>query len=286
MPVSASVASGLANEDLVAVFHHASFTDLVVMDGASSVAAQAYIDVDGSDAAWFVDAFARSLSRCIGEDRPQRDSVRAAIDLVSAEFRHRMAGVDIPLHAYPIAALTWVRMRPSAAGRGVTLELYCLGDCTTLLRHADGGVDNLDPWVNPQEAILRDEIARLTRQGLHDPAARRAALLPMLRQRREYQNSCLAPASLCLEPRGEFNAREYTIEVASGAALLVMTDGLYRLVEPYACESNESLMRQCIDDGLDAVMRALRHFEAAGSSANAVVKNQDDASAVFCRLEV
>ncbi|WLI89391.1 protein phosphatase 2C domain-containing protein [Massilia sp. R2A-15] len=285
VPVSASTAAGLLNEDLVAIFHHSSFTDIVVMDGASSVADQAYIDVDGSDAAWFVGAFARSLADFIGEDRPQRDSVLAALDHVAAGFRSRMAGSEMPLHAYPIAALTWVRVRPGGGG-GATLELYFLGDCKTLLRHADGRVEDLDAWVNPQEAILRDEIARLAGEGVHDPACRRARLLPMLRQRREYQNTCTAPASLCLEPRGQFDARESTVHVAPGAALLVMTDGFYRLVDTYKCDSPASLMQQCIDDGVDAVMRKLRCFEAAGASANGVVKSQDDASAVLCRFDV
>jgi hypothetical protein len=265
------------NEDLVAVYRHQGYTDIIVMDGASPVSDQDFIDRDAGDVVWFVRQFADALAHTISASRSQHDSVRLALDQVRARFTAITAGVEVPLYAWPIAALAWVRIWEE--GGSATLEAYCLGDCKTMLRLPDRSVLDLDPYINPQEGIVQAEIARLAQEGVADPAARRERLLPMLRARREFQNTTVAPVALVLQPNGPFQARQRRIAVDPGAMLLMMTDGFYRLVDMYDIYTNEQLADACAVRGLEAMVGELRAVEAAGS-ASLSVKSADDATAV------
>jgi hypothetical protein len=253
--------------------------DIVVLDGGSSVATQDYICRETGDVAWFVRRFGDAFGKALTGHGAQEQQVRHALEAVRAEFRDRTAGLSAPVYAWPIAAMTWIRILP---GRGAAeLILYCLGDCKTLLSRPDGTVQDLDPWVNPQEAILQDAIGALAREGVSDPAARRERLLPMLRRRREEQNTAPFPDTLCLAPAGPFAARRYSLRAERGSTLLCMTDGFYRLVDPYGLHTDASLMQACAREGLDSMLAALRgHEHAAGAGTGMAVKQADDASAV------
>jgi hypothetical protein len=274
-----SGAGGHGNEDHVAVFEQPNVADIVVLDGGSSVATQNYICSEVGDVAWFVRRFGAAFGKALTGHGAQEQQVRHALESVRAEFRDRTAGLAAPVYAWPIAAMTWIRILP---GRGAAeLILYCLGDCKTLLSRPDGTVQDLDPWVNPQEAILQDAIAALAREGVTDPAARRERLLPMLRRRREEQNTAPFPETLCLAPAGPFAARRYSVRVEQGSTLLCMTDGFYRLVDPYGLHTDASLVRACAREGLGSMLDGLRaHEHAAGAGTGMAVKQADDASAV------
>lgn len=273
-----SGAAGHGNEDHVAVFEQGGLADIVVLDGGTSVAQQNYVDHGDGDVAWFVRRFGAAFGKAVAVRGSQEQVVRTALDAVRDEFHVRTAGVAVPMYAWPIAAMTWIRILP---GRGASeLILYCLGDCKTLLLRPGGGVQDLDPWVNPQEAVLKEAIAALAREGVTDPAARRERLLPMLRRRREAQNSAPSPQVLCLAPDGPFAARRHAVRAEPGVMLLTMTDGFYRLVDPYGLHSDASLAQACARDGLDAALDSLRAHERAAGAAGLTLKPADDASAV------
>ncbi|MEH6434251.1 hypothetical protein [Massilia sp. DD77] len=269
-----------ANEDVV-VFHEApGRLDLLVIDGGTSVAERHYIDPERGDVVWFAQGFADQLVRYADTGLAQHECAHRAAASLHEEFIRRAGGIEVPLHAWPIGAMTWARIEDGEQGR--RLRLYSLGDCTTLLYTPEAGVADLDPFVNPQEAVLQAEIARLLAQGVTDAAQRRARLLPMLRARREAQNSWPSPSILCLKPAGPFAARTVEHELPPGSSLLVMTDGFYRLVEPYGLYTSEELALRCLDLGLDAVLDELRAYERVSFGGAALaVKRADDASAIL-----
>ncbi len=269
------------NEDWVGGFDTADVTDLVIIDGGTSVADQDYVDPVNGDVVWFVSRFAAALGSCIEAGLDQQRAVHGAVDAVFQEFRALSTTRDVPQYAWPIAALSWVRISGGGAVR--QLDLYCLGDCKVLMRDPGGAVIDLDPWVNPQEAVLRAEMARLQADGVTDSAQRHARLLPLLRERRVFQNTVANPAALCLRPAGEFTARSYTFPVSPGASVLAMTDGFYRLVDTYGLHTNESLFASCVEHGLDAALAALRGYEAQARATSLSVKRADDASAILWR---
>jgi hypothetical protein len=86
---------------------------------------------------------------------------------------------------------------------------------------------------------------------------------------------------LCLRPAGAFAARCVTLEVAHGATLLAMTDGFYRLADPYALYAPAQLVDACAERGLEAMLAELRALEAGGGAPGLAVKAVDDASAVM-----
>lgn len=268
------------NEDWTGSFQAPGRTDLVIIDGGTSVADQEYIDSEHGDVVWFVRRFAAALGACVEAGLDQHDAVHAAIDAVFREFVDSTAGRAVPQYAWPIAAMSWVRMTGTEGAR--RLSLYCLGDCKVLMRSPNGEVRDLDPFVNPQEAILRAAIAGLQAEGVHDAAARQARLLPMLRARREFQNSVEGTNSLCLRPNGLFGARRIAVDASHGAAVLCMTDGFYRLVDTYGLHTPESLFTLCLEHGLQAALAELRDYEAqAQAGASTTVKRADDASAIL-----
>lgn len=289
--VVSSGANAQRNEDWAGSFRRTGIgstggnggtTDLVIVDGATSVADRDYIDPVAGDVVWFVDRFASALGACIASGLGQEAAVQAAVDAVHAAFRERSAGQSVPLHAWPIAAMSWVRAHETADGH--RLNLYCLGDCTLLMRAPDGRIHDLDPFVNPQEAILRAEIARLQSEGIEDAAERKARLLPMLRARREFQNTAAGTNSLCLRPNGAFGARRAAVDAPPGSAVLCMTDGFYRLVDTYALHTPESLFALCEGQGLHAALGQLRCYEdRARAAASMTLKPADDASALLWR---
>lgn len=270
------------NEDWAGSFRTPATTELVVIDGGTSVADRDYIDPGAGDVVWFVTRFAAALGAAIDAGLGQQEATYAAAEQVHRAFLSRCAGQEVPLYAWPIAALSWVRVHEHEDGH--RLELFCLGDCKVLLRRPGGEIVDLDPFVNPQEAILRAEIEKLKREGLHDPVARQARLMPMLRARRVFQNTVANTNSLCLRPNGSFGARTSTFDVPAGSAVLVMTDGFYRLVDTYGLHTPASLFDLCIEHGLEAALAQLREHEAAAcAAAVAVVKRADDASAILWR---
>jgi hypothetical protein len=268
------------NDDHVAIFTHADVTDILVIDGGTSVAQRDYIDVDQGDVAWFVHAFTAALERELAPGRSQQECVHAAIANVEASFEQITARCPAPLHAWPIAAMTWLRV--CERNRAAQATLYSLGDCKSLLRTPTGTCVDLDPFENPQDAVLQAEIARLRADGVVEAADRRERMLPMLRARREFQNSAPAPTILCLRPNGAFQPRIRRLELEPGATLLVMSDGFYRLVDPYGLYDDAGLMDACLERGLAAMLGELRRHEAASNSTGSrAVKAADDASAVI-----
>lgn len=266
------------NEDLIAVFERTGWTDLVMLDGATSVAGANYVDQQAGDVVWFVRAFAAALEAVIDPSRSQQDSVLQAIARVRAAFDARTGGVDVPLYALPIAALSWVRIWHE--GGKASLEAYFLGDCKTLLRLPDGHTLDLDPFVNPHEAVVQQEVARLVAQGNDDPATRLERMLPMLRTRRAFQNTTDAPECVVLRPGGRFSSRQASMQLEPGSTVLVMTDGFYRLADPYGLYDNAALANGCRERGLDAMCAELRAYEASGAGSLSV-KRADDASAIM-----
>lgn len=276
-------ASASHNEDLIAVFEHAGVTDVLVLDGATSVADADYVDTTHGDVTWFVHEFCRRLEPHLCGDRPQGDSALLALAEVREAYRAATAGTIVPAFAWPIAALTWLRF--VRAGDAYTLHAWCVGDCKTLLFDGDASIHDPDQYVNPQEAILQAQVATLAQAGIVEPAARKAALLPLLRTRRAEQNMAPVPAILCLQPQGPIAARTFTAPLAPGATVIAMTDGFWRLVDPYRLLTAGELARRCVADGAASLLAQLRTFEAdQGRADSLAVKHADDAAAAVCRV--
>ncbi|MBC3908066.1 hypothetical protein [Undibacterium umbellatum] len=268
-----------ANEDLILSLSHDDGTlDLLMFDGASSVSGQHYLDDAMGDPAWFVQQFSAALTQIATPSLTQADSIALALLALREQHATLLQAAAMPTYAWPIAALTWLRVPAD----GKRASLYALGDCKAFLLDAQGKATDLDPYHNPQEGILKTAIEQLKQEGL-DEQARWARLLPMLRDRRVAQNMNTQPSILCLHPQGDFAAREHHIPLDSSGYVLLMTDGFYRLVDSYHLNTDQSLLQDCATRGLDALMQELRAHEAGGAG-GMTVKKADDASVAMLRL--
>ena len=275
---------GRINEDLAVVYEREGWTDLVLMDGATPLTSDRCVPAGASDPAWFVRRFAQDLGRVLRADACQETLVLEALEHTRAAYRAAGGSADVPPYAWPIATLAWVRVHDPDPADVHALDLFCLGDSKVLLQDPDGAVRDLDPFENPQEQATQAAVAALVAEGIADPAERWTRLLPMLRARRHEQNTADHPAVLCLDPRGPFAARTARAAAMPGALLLVMSDGLYRLVDTYGLHGDASLLDACRTRGLDALLDELRAFEAGKEAAGLAAKTADDASAIAWRF--
>jgi hypothetical protein len=273
------------NEDHVAVFERGAMADILVLDGATALVDDG-VDGCNADVVWFVRRFAAEFERLLDAGTSYDALLGAAAGAVAREWDARSAGRDVPPYAWPVASLAWLRVSAGPDG-AASVRLASLGDCKALLRTTDGTVRDLDPFDNVQEASLYTEVAALRGQGVQDPAEVFARMLPGLRERRTAQNLAPRPVVLSARPQGPFAVREVAFDAPAGSLLLAMSDGFWRLVDPYALHTADSLMAACAADGLAPLLRALRAFEAGqGGDASLAVKRADDASAVAWRVGI
>jgi hypothetical protein len=270
------------NEDLVKVFGPVGpdgAVDILVLDGATSLVEDAQADGGSFDVVWFVKRFAHEfglardagVERCALLDRAARATSHA--------YAEHTAGRGLPDYAWPLASLAW--LRAARAGDTYAAYLTSLGDCKVLLRLPGGSVTDLDPIDTEPELSLYRVVAGLRAEGVLDPAARFERMLPLLRERRAAQNLDPHPNVLTVRPRGPYATRERSFEIPAGSMLLAMSDGFWRLVDPYGLMTARELGDAVVGEGLDAVLARLRAYETgAGGAASLMVKRADDASAV------
>ncbi len=275
-------AAASKNEDLIFVHrHNDSLSEIIIMDAASSVADKHYIDAVDGDPAWFVLSFASALKQLLTPGLSPEENTLVALGSLRKEFGTHTVTKKIPTYAHPLAAMTWIRA--TELDDKVSLQIYALGDCKILLVDGSGQVSDLDPYKNPEEDRLKDEIENLKRAGIVDGSERRNRLLPMIRARREFLNTTNSPTVLCVNPQGRFNAREYMHDISKDSKILAMTDGFYRLVDTYNLYSNQDLVHECVSHGLEKVLAQLRDHEKSNREAgDQSVKKADDASALIC----
>src|SRR5438067_13030368 len=84
--VSAS-GNGRRNDDLVRVLEHDGLIDVLVLDGATSLAERDYIDPQAGDPAWFVRQFADTLAARAGAAFVQQADQEALVQDALAEVR-------------------------------------------------------------------------------------------------------------------------------------------------------------------------------------------------------
>lgn len=161
------------NEDSVALNGYSG----IVVDGASGVGDDGW-NLPGSAAQWFSGCLAQILSvRLCDPWVPITDALAEASTQLRAEWT---ALSSSPAEAGPSGAVAGVRMRAD------DVELFTLGDCTTLVELVDGSVDLLHDLTVPRlDAAMVEEMVQAARRlGVRIPEARPAVKDRICRQRR------------------------------------------------------------------------------------------------------
>jgi hypothetical protein len=270
------------NEDAMG---HARFGAVVtawVLDGATGVAGRNYVPEGPSDAAWVAGRLSAHLAALDPAAASPQAYIAEVLERVAAEYRAAVPGWrDLPPYALPSAAGVWVRMRDGA------LDIAWLGDCVGVVRQSGEtlrlvGVSQAAPW----EDNINQVVAERQAQDAGDDRPMLQVLGAELQARRVRLNQPGGYWMLGVEPRAAEGLRSERIVLEGETAVLLLSDGLWRLVDHFHRYDAAGLVAAALDRGLGALIEEVRQLERADPQGRAVprVKPYDDATAILLQI--
>lgn len=272
---------GRANEDRLGYNTDCAF----VLDGATGLGDQQYMEGFGSDAAWMAQFAAKRLINELSVDTLVTELIRA-IAFDARELFTATAG-EQPRYAWPLCALAALRLTPNGA------EFIGLGDSVVYILHDDGRAESFialpDAFEREQKAAST-HVERVGGIGASGVAASDPQTLSELRRAREMQNTPDGLIwSLGLVPDAADHLTRADIVFTGGATALIASDGLADLVSLYHAYDPATLIRRAEKDGLKALVAELRHLEREVDPDGVQYprfKQCDDTTAILCRIEI
>jgi hypothetical protein len=273
---SISTPASIINEDHLGIHGERAW----VLDGATSISGRRSAAEDGreeTDAAWFVRRFSVELAR-MSNTSLLLDDIQGILDRIRGDG-HRKWGAWID-HDIPSASFLHVCIRP---GR---VEAFNLGDCLLLYEADAGSLESFGASaVRALDGALLDAY-RALRSALPDLSHADAwnQLVPLIRSNRKLMNT--QQGYWILEPRGEGlrYGQRAAISYRHSFRGLLVTDGLYRLVDTYRLYTREHFFDAARrPEGLKRLAHELRVFEKADPDCRMIarVKARDDATGVW-----
>jgi serine/threonine protein phosphatase PrpC len=173
-----------------------------------------------------------------------------------------------------------------AALQGETLHLLGIGDCRIIYEERTGEVGEFNPSaIGPAEALIVAERRRLMAQYPgEDPWPRLKAFIRPLRERANQEGGYSV-----VHPTRSWSTRvaRRTRERRKIRRLLILSDGLYRLVDVFTAVTAAGLMQAAVAKGLSRLYAELRALEDADRDCSKYprVKTYDDASGILIALD-
>lgn len=271
--VSQGIYEHIPSEDVVGHVQREDSLLAWVIDGASTLTETPFTTFsDVTDAGWF----ARELSRLLEERFQHTRFSPAELRLVLQDLRqaYRRAGGDArPLWAWPVAAATVLEVDMSVSP--ARLASYHYADCFIATWHtaacAERVVDDVvlpaavyDPWkpYSGFQGVQRDR----------------------LWLRREQQQKNESSSALTLNPQSALNASLQSEILQRPGHVLLGSDGLSRVWDTYHLMTKAQALQCVAQQGLPALLRVLRTFEASARTGDAGLKRRDDASGIHLYL--
>ena len=272
-------AAGSYNEDIGGCISNAAW----ILDGATSLSRRTVPDSNGqhiSDAAHFVTTLSAEVHRGIGNGQDIARALDSSLRSVrqDADIRGFLdEEVDVPSASFAAVQLT-----------GPCLQVANLGDCTILLQADNGTITSFgDSAVRQLDAALLSSYLALRRK-VSDRGAVREALVPLIRENRARMNT---PGGYwILEPRGLglSGLQQMTIRFSTEVRGLLVTDGLYRIVDTYHLMRMEEFFEEAFSaSGLERLVSHTRDAEILDSNETRWprVKARDDATIVKFEIQ-
>ena len=242
-----------------------------VLDGTTDVGEFRLFDQFESDAAWL----SEHLNRELIKHAPSGDIRAYFSDRLSAlrkraEKKSKVKLAHAPPETLPLATGMWLWQEDK------TTHFVRSGDCVALIQTPDGPVEVL---TKHEQSDLEAKTSReLNAMSLEDR-------MKGLRKIRATQNTVPEHMLLGLNPEAVSTLVIEQRRLPEGSHVLLMTDGLWRLVDPYAVMSAQDLMTEAISQGIEGLARTLRNYEAGDDlDASSRVKKTDDACGVFLEI--
>lgn len=255
-----------------------------VIDGATDVGPVRLFPHMESDAAWLAQALSDRFMSGPRPDESARDYLARALADVNARMaKEASVSMDTaPRDTWPVASLIWMRVR------GGVVEFASIGDCAAVISQGAGAqsvadIERSEDEVTRAGALqnlsweeklptLRADRVRYNSPGFIWPDEGRAPAALDVLERTQVRTPC------CARP----SADDADGRPARGHVLL-MSDGLYRLVAPFAAMDDAGLLSFALEQGLGAAITRLRALETAPDGP-ARYKTSDDAAGLLLAL--
>lgn len=250
-----------------------------VLDGATGVWPEQRLSA-ASDAAWLADEISRAMAQAHDPGLDARAVLARAIGAVAGKAR-RFCDLDaIPPAHLPSASFVAARR----VARGI--ELSNLGDCALLWRaHGASAKRFGSSAVTKLEAEFTAALASHRAAG-KTRAQAREAVVDLLRRQRALMNRPDGYWIVDLSGAGAPHVQTLMLDPQVMGELLLMSDGLYRLVEVFGRYDDDALMDAAASRGLADLMAELREIERGDPDCERFDrgKTHDDATGVLLSL--
>ena len=244
-----------------------------VIDGATSFTDKRYAP-GASDAHWYAQELSAAFARSAHEDlSPQALLTRGISE--TAALLEELTGTKPPRHEEPHGAVVLVR------GDDSGIHYAILGDSALISPQFAGGTAQMicDPAVEAVDASFAARITELRQQGISDWAKIKEDVVEMIRVLHLTINTPAGIQVAGLDPAIAENAVTGCVPWPDGGVVLLATDGLLRLVDPFKVyDPGELLTESAL--GLGPLIKRLRAIENADPDAAMYprLKQYDDAT--------
>lgn len=229
-----------------------------------------------NDTVWLVRRFIEAFATAgAGDVRERVERVRAAL---KREYQGLCAVAGFIPAELPFACLA------IAEHAATWLDLYNMGDLTTLVRLRDGSVQRFgDSAVRGLDRRALDELRLLQQAGVEPHAERHGRLGPTIKAHREQRNRLPGYDVLDLDAGGADRLEQRRFDAAEVRDLLMLSDGFYRLVDTLDRYTDGSLFDAVGERGLASLLAELRELERDDPECTRYLrfKTHDDATALW-----
>lgn len=268
--------STLPSEDALGFASNADGWHAWAVDGATPIGERPFLMDEGrTDAAWFAARLSEEIGRALtaGPLAPAR--VEAILEALRGEWLS--AGGDrVPVHEWPLAAMTYVCARPRDGGHTVYSLDYA--DCEFLAGPAGEGAK--PPLGAVDGAALNVSDIVWPRKTWAPLGASRPALAATEVERRRAKIADLTSSAVSINPQSAHcgSAAERFFE--GPLVGLVCSDGFARLWNEYGLIDKGAALELARAGALRDGLKRLRAHEVSARSTDEMMKPSDDAAAL------
>jgi hypothetical protein len=251
----------------------------VLLDGAAPRGRER-VSAAPNDTVWLVRRFVEEF--VAAGAGPVRERVERARAALKRDYDDLCAGAGVIPDEPPFACLA---IADSNEGQ---LDLFNMGDLTTLVRLKDGSVHRFgESTVRELDGRALAEMRSYLQAGVEPHAERRARIWPMIKAHREQRNELPGYDVLDLGAGGADRLEHRRFDASPVRDLLMLSDGFYRLVDTLERYTDATLFQAVDQHGLAALLVELRAVERSDAECTQHIrfKTHDDATALWLAVD-
>jgi hypothetical protein len=253
----------------------------VLLDGAAPRGSER-VSAEADDTVWLVRRFVEEWATVSARAGADRGNVPARVEAARAILKRQYAALCVAAGVLPperpFACLAIAELE------GGVLDLFNMGDLTTLVRAPDGSLQRFGTSaVRELDRRALEELGGLLAAGVEPHAERRERLGPLILAHRALRNQLPGYDVLDLDDGGAARLEHRAFDASAVSDVLMMSDGFYRLVDTFERYTDATLFQAAGERGLPALLEELREVERSDLECTRHLrfKTHDDATALW-----